>query len=111
MADTRTTDWEFRPSTLDRAIYNGVVLFNEYRLPPAFGPKDIVIDVGCHIGSFAHAAVTRGCRHVHAFEPDRENFQIAWTNLQRPIEEELVELVHGTVWQSDENDHEFRFIR
>src|ERR1051326_1052387 len=46
--------WKFRHNTLDRAIFNGVVLFNEYQLPARFAPEDIVIDVGAHIGSFAY---------------------------------------------------------
>src|SRR3979490_1223457 len=56
--------WRFRNGTLDQAIFNGVVLFNEYRLPDRFAPGDIVIDVGAHIGSFAEAVLSRGCEKV-----------------------------------------------
>jgi hypothetical protein len=47
------SEWTFRPGTMDRMIFNGVVLHEEYRLPPCFAPADVVIDVGAHIGSFA----------------------------------------------------------
>jgi hypothetical protein len=40
-----TETWRFRNGTLDKAIFNAVVLFNEYRLPDSFAPGDIVIDV------------------------------------------------------------------
>ena len=52
-------EWKFRPGTLDEAIFNGVVCFNEYQLPSRFAAGDIVIDIGAHIGSFAHAATPR----------------------------------------------------
>ena len=66
-----TEPWTFRNGTLDQAIFNGVVVHNEYRLPERFAPGDIVIDVGAHIGSFAEAVVSRGCRNVTCIEPDR----------------------------------------
>ena len=76
-----TEPWTFRNGTLDQAIFNGVVVLNEYRLPERFAPGDIVIDVGAHIGSFAEAVVSRGCRNVSCIEPDRSNFEIAAANL------------------------------
>jgi len=104
-----TDGWTFRPSTLDRAVYNGVVNFNEYRLPDSFSPADIVVDIGCHIGSFAHAAITRGCRHVVGFEPDLENFTIASDHLRDDIQQGLVRLTRAAVWRSDPNEDELRF--
>lgn len=104
-----TNGWNFRPSTLDRAVYNGVVNFNEYRLPETFSSCDVVVDIGCHIGSFAHAAVTRGCRYVVGYEPDRENFAIASDHLRDAIEQGLVRLTQAAVWRSDPNDDELRF--
>jgi FkbM family methyltransferase len=101
--------WTFRPSTLDRAIFNGVVLFNEYRLPAVFAPDDIVVDVGAHIGSFARAVLSRGCENVFSFEPDRENCALATRNLAPFIERGLVRLLCGAVWRSDPNDDELRF--
>lgn len=104
-----TTDWNFRPSTLDRMIYNGVVLHNEYRLPDRFAPDDIIIDVGCHIGSFAHAALSRGCQSVYGVEPDPLNFVLASRHLKDSIDRGHVELVRAAVWRSDPNDDELRF--
>jgi FkbM family methyltransferase len=101
--------WNFRPLTLDRAIYNGVVHQNEYRLPEAFSPDDIVIDVGCHIGSFAYAAASRACQQVYAVEPDLENLKLAAEHLRPYIDQGFVTLVHGAVWRSDPNDDELRF--
>ena len=68
-----TDAWSFRPGTLDQSIFDGVVALDEYRLPERFGPDDIVVDVGAHIGSFAYAVVLRGGKHVWSIEPDRAN--------------------------------------
>jgi FkbM family methyltransferase len=104
-----TEEWKFRPGTLDRAIFNGVVCFNEYQLPSSFAAEDIVIDIGAHIGSFAHAAVSRGCEHVYSVEPDQENTVIASKNLRYYISEGNVRLLRGAAWRSDVNDDQLRF--
>src|SRR6185295_14893401 len=101
--------WRFRDGTLDQTIFNDVVLFNEYQLPPRFGPDDVVIDVGTHIGSFAHAVLSRGCGKVYCVEADRTNFQIAAEHLRPDIENGRVELVRGAVLRSDRNADALRF--
>lgn len=101
--------WKFRSGTLDEAIFNQVVVVNEYHLPSCFEPDDVVIDVGTHIGSFAQAVVSRGCRRVYCIEPDRSNFEIAATNLKAHIEDGCVKLVRGAAWRSDVNADELRF--
>ena len=98
-----TEPWSFRAGTLDQAIFNGVVVFNEYRLPERFEPGDVVIDVGAHIGSFAEAAVSRGCRKIICVEPDRSNCEVAAANLRPHIEAGRVELVRAAAWRSDRN--------
>jgi FkbM family methyltransferase len=104
-----TEGWRFRPGTLDQAIFNGVVLLNEYQLPQRIAPDDIVIDIGAHIGSFAEAVVSRGCRNVYCIEADRANVEIAATNLRPYIEAGHVRLVCGAAWRSDPNTDELYF--
>lgn len=101
--------WQFRRGTLDQAIFDGVVLLNEYRLPARFDPADIVIDVGAHIGSFAYAVVTRGGEHVYSIEPDRANCAYARHHLAPYVENGQVRLMEGAIWRSDPNDDEVRF--
>jgi len=101
--------WKFRRDTLDEAIFNGVVLFNEYRLPSRFATGDIIIDIGAHIGSFAHAVVSRGCEHVYSVEPDDANVEIASVNLRSYIDAGWVQLMRGAAWRSDANDDQLRF--
>jgi len=101
--------WTFRPGTLDRMIFNGVVANNEYRLPARFAPGDVVVDVGAHIGSFAYAVVQRGGEHVHSIEPDRANFALAAEHLRPWVAKGQVRLVQQAVWRSDPNDDELRF--
>ena len=91
--------WQFRPGTLDRAIFDGVVVFNEYQLPDTFKPDDIVLDIGTHIGSFCLAAFLRGAGSIHGFEPDRQNYELAVANL-RPFAGRVC--IHNkAVWRSD----------
>jgi FkbM family methyltransferase len=104
-----TEAWKFRAGTLDRAIFNGVVLYNEYQLPQSFAPGDIVLDVGAHIGSFAWAVVSRGCENVYSIEPDRMNLKIAAKHLRPYIEKGYVQLISGAAWRSDPNDDQLYF--
>jgi FkbM family methyltransferase len=104
-----TEAWSFRPGTLDRMIFNGVVAHNEYRLPARFAPGDVVLDVGAHIGSFAYAVVLRGGKHVWSIEPDRANCAFAAEHLRPYVDQGYVRLMHAAVWRSDPNDDELRF--
>jgi FkbM family methyltransferase len=88
-----------RNSLNDLHILHEVAVHNEYRLPEAFAPDDIVIDIGAHIGSFCYAAMTRYCRCVHAFEADRKNYECAAANLK--CFGDRVHLHHKAVWRSD----------
>jgi protein-L-isoaspartate O-methyltransferase len=104
-----TEAWKFRSGTLDHGIFNHVVLFNEYQLLDRFAASDIVIDVGAHIGSFAQAVLSRGCRNVTCIEPDRSNFELASVNLKPHIDNGDVQLVCGAAWRSDDNSDQLYF--
>ena len=101
--------WRFRPSTLDQAIFNGVVLWNEYDLPGHFTRDDILIDIGSHIGSFAEAALSRGCENIFCIEADHSNVEIAEENLKPYIQKGFVKLVWGAAWRSDPNNDDLYF--
>ena len=101
--------WSFRPGTLDRMIFDGVVALDEYRLPERFEPGDVVVDVGAHIGSFAYAVVLRGGKHVWSIEPDRTNCAVAAEHLRPYVDRGYVRLMHAAAWRSDPNDDELRF--
>jgi FkbM family methyltransferase len=100
--------WTFRPNTMDRWIFDGVVRHNEYQLPDRFTPLDTVIDVGAHIGTFAYAVIDRGCRHVYSFEPDAENCRMAENHLSQYIDAGWLRVTQKAVWRSDTNDDELR---
>jgi FkbM family methyltransferase len=104
-----TEAWSFRPGTLDRMIFDGVVALDEYRLPERFEPDDVVVDVGAHIGSFAYAVVLRGGKHVWSIEPDRANCAFAAGNLRPYIDKGFVQLMQCAVWRSDRNEDELGF--
>jgi FkbM family methyltransferase len=92
--------FSFRPGTIDEDIFQAVNLYNEYRLPDAFGPDDVVLDVGTHIGSFCHAALVRGAGRVVGFEAEAGNFRCAERNLAGFGDR--VRLENVAAWRSDQ---------
>jgi FkbM family methyltransferase len=91
--------FQFRPMTIDERVFHLVCERNEYRIPDAFGPDDIIIDVGMHIGSFCYAALLRGSNRVHGFEAQEANYQCAVHNLRSFGDR--VSLNNKAVWRSD----------
>lgn len=67
----------FRAQTNDHHIWDEVVNANCYRLPDDLAGQTIV-DIGCHIGSFALACLVRDARMICAFEPEPENYRLAY---------------------------------
>ena len=59
----------------------------------------MVLDVGGHVGSFAHAALRRGAGLVACCEPDADNFRLLRHNLAPCADR--VHLLRCAVWRSD----------
>lgn len=70
-----------RLGTQDLMVVQEVLCQNEYRLPARFTLKDVIIDVGAHIGAFAAACLIRGAGKVICYEPDPDNFALLQQNL------------------------------
>lgn len=100
-----STQFTFRPDTLDFAIFCMVYFNNEYQLPTRFEPSDILIDVGAHIGSFAFASLVRGAGKIICAEAHPENAQLARQHLAEYITLGQVELHHVAVWRSDKQEN------
>lgn len=100
---------QFRPNTLDAAIFHKVVSENEYQLPEQFLPTDIIIDIGTHIGAFAIAALNRGAQSLYCIEASVDNFQIAQHHLEMDIHANRVTLKQAAAWRSDENEDQLYF--
>lgn len=96
-----TLSFEHRPGTLDDLAYREVMMENEYRLPKRFDRRDVLIDVGAHIGCFTVAASVRGAGQVWAYECDKENFEILKRNTATLLG---VKAFRKAVWRSDEDD-------
>ncbi len=88
-----------RPGTNDDVIYNAVVVQNEYRVPDVLPAGALVVDIGVHVGSFSHLALSRGAGTVYGFEPEPSNFARASENLA-PFGDR-VRLFNHAVWRSD----------
>ena len=72
-------NFDVREGTIDAHIFHQVFKHNEYELGSLNGY--VVVDIGCHIGSFAAKAVERGAKKVVSFEPNKANFDLASSNL------------------------------
>lgn len=92
-------DFQFRPNTHDKTIFDIVNKYNEYRLPSRFDSSDVIIDIGAHIGSFSYACLTRGVGKVHAYEAFVENAELASKNLKQFGKSAVVN--QCAVWRSD----------
>lgn len=101
--------FRFRPGTLDEGVYNTVIVANEYRLPEAFRPDDLILDIGAHIGCFCYAAATRGSHRVHGFEAEPGNFACAASHLAGFGDR--VRLRNQAVWRSDRPADRLTFYR
>jgi FkbM family methyltransferase len=95
----RPPHWRLRQGTVDRRLFRDVVLDNEYRLPRRLSPRDVVLDVGGHIGCFALAALQRGVGRVDSYEPDADNFELLQAHLT-PFGGRA-RAVAAAVWRSD----------
>jgi FkbM family methyltransferase len=94
----KMSEFCFREETFDEAVYKGVYLGNEYRVPEELSKDDIVIDVGCHIGSFSRLCAERGAARVLAFDIDQENVAIARRHLKDYLN---VSVYHNAIWKED----------
>jgi len=98
LATAPALQFQFRPGTQDRDVFQEVVQGNCYHLPHFFAPDDIIIDGGAHIGSFAVACAGRGARRIHCYEPDRDNFRYLTGNTNSLIG---VRRRQCALWRSD----------
>lgn len=89
--------FQLREGTQDRYVWRDVLILNEYHLPERFSPKDIIIDIGAHIGVFALACASRGAKHIHCYEPDQDNFSLLQDHMRN-----LATVNHMAVWKSGE---------
>jgi FkbM family methyltransferase len=101
--EVETGGFAFREGTCDANVYRSVVELNEYRLPDKFEPNDIVLDVGCHIGSFAKACADRGAGEVVSFEPEPGNVAMALANLAEFIKTGSVFVLPVGIWRSEQD--------
>ncbi len=91
---------KFRANTWDRAIADSVIRHWEYGRDLEFKGA-VVVDIGCHIGSFSFLAAMQGAKTVRAFEASPENHAVAMINLELEGEACDLQLHNRAVWRSD----------
>lgn len=103
MPEQQIANFQLRHGTQDKDVFDGVILYNQYRLPDKFPENYIVIDIGANIGAFTVACLLRGAAMVVGFEPGLENFkQLAKNCKDWP---EQVVAFHSAVWRSDGDEN------
>jgi len=88
----------------DKSIFQECFVENEYKIS-SFKESDVVIDLGCHIGSFSLLAYERGSKNIHSFEALKANYDFAKENLKKTN----VNLKNLAVWRSDMDVEKAKF--
>jgi FkbM family methyltransferase len=88
----------------DRTIFQECFVENEYKITD-FKETDVIIDLGCHIGSFSLLAHEKGSKNIYAFEALKANYEVAKENLK----DTNVNLKNLAVWRSDIDVEKVKF--
>ena len=92
---------ESRPGTQDAHAFREVFVQNCYKLPQWLGRRDVILDIGAHIGCFSIACLIRGASTIWAFEPDLENHHLLEKNLHQYFG---THVFRKAIWRSDRHD-------
>ncbi len=83
----------------EETIVSHALLYDDYRLlSRRFAARDIVIDVGAHIGGISYLCYLLGSRNIFAYEADASTFTQLQKNLQGL---KGIHLHHTAVFRSD----------
>ena len=72
------------------------------REPASVAPRDIVLDIGSHLGTFTLFALKRGAQQVVAFEPEPGNISCFKRTFARELQNGKVALVEAAAWHSSD---------
>jgi len=87
------------PDGICRKTWDEVALHNEYRIPSSLTSRDVILDVGAHVGSFSWSCLRRGAGLAVAVEPMPENLERLRVNLSRWGVR--VDVIPKAVWLSE----------
>lgn len=75
------TWWNHREWWADPGIWTHVVGLDEYRIGShRFSPKDVIIDIGAHVGCFAYRVHKAGARKIDCYEPFGDSVKLLKAN-------------------------------
>jgi len=94
------SDLKFRDGTLDRDIWTSVFEHNEYRVPSVMRGQ-VVLDIGCHIGSFACLCKRNEAAEVWGVEASLDNLRVAMHNMGVMAGGTIFQPIHAAAWRSD----------
>ena len=72
---TKDIKLKARPNTSDTGVISEIYDLKEYTRDFKINPKDTIVDIGAHIGSFSVYAAKKA-RKVISYEPSPENFKL-----------------------------------
>jgi len=87
------------PDGICKKTWDEVALYNEYKIPSSFTSRDVILDVGAHVGSFSWSCLRRGAGFAVAVEPMPENLERLRVNLSRWGVR--VDVIPKAVWLSE----------
>jgi FkbM family methyltransferase len=93
----------YRPNSTDALVIREILdrekgcaysLESDLNMPDGFSLKghSAILDIGAHIGVFSRYAIEEGCRHVIAYEPESNNFNLLSQNLNTTSVDLRIEL-------------------
>lgn len=89
-----------RPNTMDKWIFEHIVLENEYHISSFHGYH--VVDIGAHIGCFGVLSLENGCSSYRGFEPWPSNFKILGDNVKRYVNAQIFDFGIGSDYREIE---------
>ena len=91
----------FKPrSFVDKEVIESIYSGWEYNLPKPKSDKDIVVDIGCHIGVFTNYCYDNGYRVFYSYEANRDNYECFLKNTHNLKDADIVS-ENKAVFRSD----------
>jgi FkbM family methyltransferase len=87
----------------ERQVFKECYIENEYNIQ-SFDSQDVVIDVGCHIGSFSKLAYDKGSRNIISFEANPKLYEKCKQGVPADVQ-----VINKAVWRSDEPPQTLKF--
>jgi len=94
-----------RPGTSDSFVLREVASGEYTKIK--ITPDDVIVDFGLNIGMFTTFALKRGAKHVHSYEAETENYELAKLNVELNGVADRATLHNRAVVENDDEERYF----